>query len=209
MELEPLFTEQRWKILQNLSDKKLSPLQLADMTSTTISNVSQQLKLLEAADIIKKEKVRNRDRGKPRTLFSLSDDYAYITLLMDGFAEKKLFSIKNNRKMLLKIWFLVDEELQKKLEKFCNEFQNHIGKLDAIFLNASRGEILVVSESFSKELLAGFDKFRQVKVKTANSSEAVSYLRHAKESKERIIALHETHDEAYAEGRESVQAVSS
>ena len=76
MELEPMFTEQKWNILKCLSEEKYSPLQLAEKLDTTMANISQQLRLLEAANLVKKKKIKNRDKGKPRTLFSLTDDYA-------------------------------------------------------------------------------------------------------------------------------------
>ena len=66
MELETLFTEQKWNILKSLSEGKFSPLQLANRSNTTIANISQQLRLLEAAELVKKEKIKNI-----RTILSL------------------------------------------------------------------------------------------------------------------------------------------
>ena len=56
MELASMFTEQKWNIIKALSENKYSPLQLAEKLDTTMANISQQLRLLEASNIVKKEK---------------------------------------------------------------------------------------------------------------------------------------------------------
>ena len=96
MELEPMFTQQKWNILKCLSEEKLSPLQLAEKLDTTMANISQQLRLLEAANLVKKEKIRNRDNGKPRSLFSLREDCAYLIPTMQKFANKKLLKVSDH-----------------------------------------------------------------------------------------------------------------
>src|SRR3989338_2788847 len=117
MELETMFTEQKWNILKCLSEDKFSPLQLAEKLNTTMANISQQMRLLEAANLVKKEKIRNRDKGKPRTLFSLTDECAYIIPTMNHFAGKKLIKVNDYQKMLLRTWFLEDLDLQQSIEK--------------------------------------------------------------------------------------------
>ena len=47
----------------------------------------------------KKEKIKNRDKGKPRTLFSLTGDYAYLISAMDNFADKKLLETTPGQKI--------------------------------------------------------------------------------------------------------------
>jgi hypothetical protein len=41
MELELMFSEQKWNILKCLADGKASPLQLAEKLNTTMANISQ------------------------------------------------------------------------------------------------------------------------------------------------------------------------
>ena len=55
-----MFSEQKWNILRCLSQGKSSPLQLAGKLNTTMANISQQLRLLEATNLVKKEKIRNK-----------------------------------------------------------------------------------------------------------------------------------------------------
>ena len=101
MEIETLFTEQRWNILNELSHAKYSPLQLAEKSKTTMANISQQLRLLEASELVVKEKIPNRDKGKPRALFSLADEFAYLISVTRGFAHKKLLRLDAFEKILI------------------------------------------------------------------------------------------------------------
>ncbi|MEM2139161.1 MAG: ArsR family transcriptional regulator [Candidatus Woesearchaeota archaeon] len=78
MEFETLFSSTRWEILKTLSEKKLSPIELADKLKTTSANISQQLRLLELAGLIKSEKLSNSDKGKPRIVYSLAGDFSFI-----------------------------------------------------------------------------------------------------------------------------------
>ena len=102
MDFETLFTSTKWEILDQLSKKSYSPLELSKILNTSMANISQQLRLLEALNLVKKEKVSNRDKGKPRTLYSLSADYAYIIVFANGIAEKKLVKLNASTKSSVK-----------------------------------------------------------------------------------------------------------
>ena len=141
-----MFTEQKWNILRSLSNEKLSPLQLAENLNTTMANVSQQLRLLEAANLVKKEKIKNRDKGKPRALFSLTDDYAYLVSTMKKFANKRLLKVTDHHKIILKIWFLKNPELHYTLERIYWKVEPHIKHIDIMAVNESSNEIYIVSD---------------------------------------------------------------
>jgi len=102
MDVETLLTGTKWEIIELLSKEKLSPSELGKELNTTIANISQQLRLLQTAGLIKKEKTGYGKPGKPRVLFSLSDDYALILVFSKGFAEKKLVRVSNKQKEMLK-----------------------------------------------------------------------------------------------------------
>lgn len=150
MELELLFSDQKWNILRSLSEGKFSPLQLAEKLNTTMANISQQMRLLEAANLVKKEKVRNRDKGKPRTLFSLSDDCAYLIPTMNDFAAKKLLKVNDHHRIILRIWFLENPELHPQLERFYWKIEPLIEKVTAILINSDSREIIIVSTNPSE-----------------------------------------------------------
>ena len=173
MEIETLFTDQKWNILKNLSMNKFSPLQLANLSNTTIANISQQLRLLEAAELVQKEKIPNREKGKPRTLFSLKDDYAYLISAMEDFAEKRLLRLTDYHKTILKIWYLEDPELHYHLEKFYWKIEPLLNKIKGIAIIKNEvTRILIVSDSLKKsrekidDIHVNKDKIIEVKIFT-------------------------------------------
>ena len=102
MDLETLLTSTKWDILEMIAKKPMSPIELSKILNTTIANISQQLRLLQTAGLIKKQKTGTALPGKPRFLFSISDNYAFITVLSKGFAKKKLIKISQKQKDVLK-----------------------------------------------------------------------------------------------------------
>ena len=102
MDLETLLTSTKWEIIELLAEKALSPLELAERLNTTIANISQQLRLLQTAGLVKKRKTGTGRPGKPRVLFTLSDDYAFITVFSKGFTKKKLIRITQDQREVLK-----------------------------------------------------------------------------------------------------------
>jgi predicted transcriptional regulator len=98
MDLETLLTGTKWEILSIIAENPSSPLELAKKLNTTIANISQQLRLLQTADLVKKERTGSGKPGKPRMLFSLSDDFAMIIVLSKGFAKKKLVRLNAKQK---------------------------------------------------------------------------------------------------------------
>jgi len=104
MDLETLLTGTKWEMLELLSKKKHSPLELAKKLNTSIANISQQLRLLQTAGLVRREKTAKGGAGKPRTLFSVAHDFAFITVISDGFAKKKLIRISSDQKKVLKQW---------------------------------------------------------------------------------------------------------
>ncbi len=150
MEMETMFTEQKWNILKCLAENKYSPLQLAEKLDTTMANISQQLRLLEASKIVKKEKIRNREKGKPRTLFSLNNDYAYLISASDRFADKRLIKVDEHHKSTLRIWFLEDTELQYNLERLYWQVEQNIEDIEAIAVDIMQKRAIIISDKEKK-----------------------------------------------------------
>ncbi|MBI4154093.1 winged helix-turn-helix transcriptional regulator [Candidatus Woesearchaeota archaeon] len=154
MDLEPLFVESKWGVLQLLSEGNFSPLELAERLNTSISNISQQLRFLEMAGLVEKEKISNRDKGKPRMLFSLSKDYLYAVTVTRSFTRKKLLALSARQKMLMSIWFLDDPDTQYILEKFFWKLEEKVKDLKALALDLSAKGLrvlVVVSSVDAKE----------------------------------------------------------
>ena len=56
MDYEELLTKSKWSILKELSKGEKSAVEIAKKTDQSIANVTQQLKLLEAYNLVKKGK---------------------------------------------------------------------------------------------------------------------------------------------------------
>ena len=166
-----MFSEQKWNILKCLSDGKFSPIQLAEKLNTTMANISQQLRLLEAANLVKKEKIKNRDKGKPRSLFSLSDDYAYLIPTMHKFTAKKLLRVKDHHRIILKIWFLENQELHSYIEELYCKIEPHLSQIQAMAVNQSSKEVILISNK-SDAIEKAVSKSKAINVKMFSTEEA-------------------------------------
>lgn len=132
MEQETLFTASKWQILQLLAEESLSPIELAARSNTSVANVSQQLRLLEMAGLVRSERVPNRDRGQPRVLYSLAGNHSFLIATTNEFVKKKLFKLSKYNKIILKIWFYEKPELHYYLEKAFWSIEEELPKIDAL-----------------------------------------------------------------------------
>lgn len=180
MELELMFSEQKWNILKCLSEGKFSPIQLAEKLNTTMANISQQLRLLEATNLVKKEKIKNRDKGKPRTLFSLNYDTAYLIPTMHNFANKKLLRVKDHHRIVLKIWFLENLELHPYIEKLYWRIEPYLNQIKAIVVKQSSKELFIITDR-PTEIEKIADKSKVMSVKQYSTEEAERAIKNHKE----------------------------
>ncbi len=109
MELDTIFKDTKWGILVALSKGPASPLELAKKTHTTISNISIQLRLLEALGFVKSEK---KPSGRSRVEYSLSKEFAYITIVKDNYCAKRLLRIEPFDSIMLSAMFSQDNALR-------------------------------------------------------------------------------------------------
>ena len=140
MEQETLFTSSKWDILKCLESGKKSPLELAKDTNTSVANISQQLRLLELAGFVKSERISNRDKGLPRILYSLSDNYSYLIVSAPGFVDKKSVKLQEYQKAILKIWFLDNANIHRYVEKFFWSLEKFWEKIDIIAFESKDNE---------------------------------------------------------------------
>lgn len=104
MDIETLLTGSKWEIIELLAKSTSSPLELAKKLNTTIANISQQLRLLQAAGLIKKQRTSEVKPGKPRMLFSLVDDFCFIIVFSKNLTKKKLVRLDAKKKSVLEEW---------------------------------------------------------------------------------------------------------
>lgn len=159
MKLDSFLASPRWEILKIISERPSSPIEIAEKTKTTVSFISQQLKLLEAAQLVSKEKTGAFEKGKPRNLFSISKDLFYLIILTNGFGEKKSLDLEDYQKSILKIWSLENKSLQHFLEDLIYRIKNNLNEIDAIFLDLKKSNPLVIIFSEDKKIQQTVDTF--------------------------------------------------
>ncbi|MEK6968655.1 MAG: ArsR family transcriptional regulator [Nanoarchaeota archaeon] len=155
MEYEPLLTGTRWQILELLSEKRQSPLEISIRIKTTLANVSQQLRLLEVAGLVKTEKLRQRDKGKPRILYSIADDFGYIVLAAPGSARKSLLSLTFHQKLTLSLWHVAPSDLHGPAGAFLTKFDEYSQRIDAIYFSKKFDELCIVTDAKELKKLDG------------------------------------------------------
>jgi len=169
MELEPLFTATKWNIIELLSTEPISPLELAKKTGTSIANISQQLRLLEVAGIVSSKRLGTQAKGKPRVLYFLSKEYAYILSMGSSGADKKLIEASPHQQALLKIWFIEDKSLHRPLEEFFESLESQLDKIDAVFIDKAKDQVVLASDykgvhSHAGKVVKGDEKKISVRV---------------------------------------------
>jgi DNA-binding HxlR family transcriptional regulator len=161
MEYEGLFTDSKWAIIKELANKKQSPTELAKKTNTSIANISQQLRLLEAYNLVIKEKLKeNNVPGKPKVNYRIAKEVSYIVHITQDSAEKKLIETNPLHQMLLNIIFLEKTEDQEILMNFFGQSQDLFVKCQSI--------LLLKSESNKIELTLITDHVDNIRTKYSN-----------------------------------------
>ena len=132
MDHETLFTTTKWDILKALERQPQSPLELAKALQSSLANVSQQLRLLEMAGLVVSKRISNRDKDKPRVLYSLAGNMSYLIATSDNFVDKKLFRLSDTNKIILRIWFIEDQDVRYALEKAFWTIEPALDKITAL-----------------------------------------------------------------------------
>ena len=168
MEIESLFSSTRWEIIKALAREKLSPMELASKTKTTSANISQQLRLLELAGLVRSEKTSNVERGKPRVVYMLAGDMAFLILSSPHFANKKLLSLTEYHNFVMRSWFLDNLEHHSLVSHVYTKIKDIIHNIDMIVASSTPRELtLYITEdkkldSVIKKSLADLKKVRVI-----------------------------------------------
>lgn len=150
MDYNLLISESKWKLLEELSKKEQTPTELAEKFKTTIANISQQLKLLEAYNVVKKEREQGMNNpGKPKTIYSINRNINYIISLSDNLAIKKELHLDPFHKGILKTCLLANCDNAYYLEKFLITNEELINKCDMIGIvktNDEQIELILITK---------------------------------------------------------------
>jgi predicted transcriptional regulator len=190
MDYETLFTAAKWDILKSLAVSKKSPIELAEQANTSISNISQSLRFLELAGIVKSERLGNRDKGQPRVVYSLATESAYIILTSKNAVNKKSVNIDAHKKMFLNIWFYENEQIHYFLENAVLMLEEHLDELQGIFLDKTALSELRISLVMKEK--AAKREFKEATVKYQGLTKKIKYIITTKE------AIHKSASNYYA-----------
>jgi len=167
LEIESLFSSTRWEILSALANDKLSPMELAERLNTTSANISQQLRLLELGNLVKSEKTSNVDKGKPRILYSLIGDSAFLILLSKHFTGKKLLNLTAYHKFIIRSWFLENIEHHSLLLNVYSKLKDNLGYVSGIVAESNRDltvHILTDNSKHKPFLKKSLESLKKVRV---------------------------------------------
>jgi predicted transcriptional regulator len=159
MDPDTFFTSPRWDILNILSEDPSSPIEIAEKLNTTVSYVSQQLKLLEAAGLVIKKRTGAFEKGKPRTLFSISNELIYLVVLTRDFSEKKLIYLTDYHKTILKIWTIEDTSLHYYIAKLFWKLEESLEEINSILINTKTVKPKIILVSDSKKIKTKIDSY--------------------------------------------------
>jgi predicted transcriptional regulator len=146
MEFDDFLTQPKWQILELIATSPTSPVKISEDIGTSVAYVSQQLKLLEAAKIIKKERTKAFGKGKPRLVYSISRDLFHITALINKTPTKKKIIPSEQQKIVLRIWMLENKELIYTSEKLFWRIEEFLESIDSIFIDAKESKIIIISK---------------------------------------------------------------
>jgi hypothetical protein len=137
-----IFLNNKWTILKEIAKMPQSPSDLALKNNTSLSNITQQLKLLEAYKVVRKEKSEEKNAGKPRTIYYLNADLTYNILLKKGMAERKVFYIDHSSEMFFDVMFGMPTDDLMFILKFIFKYEEVLRKCKAIgFIKSTKENI--------------------------------------------------------------------
>jgi hypothetical protein len=146
MEFEDLLTKTKWAILKELAKGDKSAVEIAKKASQSVANVTQQLVILEAHNLVKKAKKEEKQKrpGKPKTPYALNQEIFAFSFLKPGTAEKSIIKLREADffpKFVLNAYFTLKEEDHYPVVKFVCESEI-LKKADCIaFLQSNDKEI--------------------------------------------------------------------
>jgi len=159
MDFDLFFSTPRWRILEILAKKPSSPVEISQKIKTSVAYVSQQLKLLEAANLVTKTRTGSVEKGKPRTVYSISREIAQFSVLMNKLPSRKLVHLTDHHKIILRIWMVENSDLHYFIEKFYWKIEDDLQNIEGIFVNESLIKPRVIIVADSKKLKPRVESF--------------------------------------------------
>ncbi len=192
MEFERLLTTAKWAILSELAKGERSASEIAKATGTSLPNISQQIKLLEAWGLVKLRKESKGVPGKPRLIYGLNKELAHVAMIKEGLVGKRVVALDQMTGAIMSIMLLPKQDDHYFLQKFFWLHEDYIDACDAIGVAESNpGEIHLLVFAKEKALAKLREEHSKIKVEKS------------KEEKKTVISWTHTAEEfieGYANG---------
>ena len=152
MELDLFFSNSKWEILRELSKKPSSPMELSQVFGTSVANISQQLRLMEAMGMVDKTKVKNSEKGKPRMIYEIKNDIIYLVRLGKNFAKKQYIKPEPQSNYIFNVISTQNKKDQFYLLRFFFEHSDLLSSTSiGLFKNTENSvELFIVTEELEK-----------------------------------------------------------
>lgn len=142
-----------------VAKKPSSPIEISEQLQTSVSYVSQQLKLLEAANLVTKQKTGAVERGKPRTVYSLAKEVVHLTALINSYPLKKVIPLTDYHKIMLRIWLIENSNHHYFISKLYWGIEDLIDDVSAILIDTNSRKTKLVVISDSKKIMSRVELF--------------------------------------------------
>src|SRR3989344_1573518 len=137
-----VISNSKWLLLKEIAQKEQSATELAKKLDTSVSNITQQLKLLEAYNIVTKEKSQEKHVGKPRIIYSLKEEFAYAAMIRNGAAQKRIFKLEGFGGFFFNLAFVAGTEDAFYILKFAFKHDELLKKCKAMgFIRSTKESI--------------------------------------------------------------------
>ena len=125
---------QRWNIITAITTGVDSATTLAEKLQLSIPYINTQLKLLEAAGYVKKEKKRTAKIGKPRTHYRVAKELAIVAAIKPSKTQLSVVKPQKHASFIFNTLFLKNEDELYFLQKFyyTNEDLIHSTEMTAL-----------------------------------------------------------------------------
>ena len=147
MEMDGLFVSSKWKILQIISNKPSTPQELAQKLNTSLANISQQMRFLEFADLVKKTRIAQDTFGKPKSNMSLKNNFSYVVLVSKGTTKKDIVNLDDFQNMLMSCWLNLTGQKKKSFENFIIDNKKKLNLIKEVYFDGSSNEIFVLTNT--------------------------------------------------------------
>ncbi|MBR9701113.1 hypothetical protein GOV11_04575 [Candidatus Woesearchaeota archaeon] len=107
-----ILQKSRWEILTAISQGHASATDIAKRTGGSMPNITQQLQLLAAYDVITQDKELRSGVGKPRQLYRIKRPVAHLALAREGQAVQTMFTPNESQALLLSVLTMKTSDAQ-------------------------------------------------------------------------------------------------